>query len=158
MKRRDLFIKRLVTTFIVAGLTLPSLAAQIGRPSSPAAMGQSGTQAPQAAQPADLTAIQHIVFIIKENRTFDQMFGTYPGAEGATSGTISTGQVLPLGQTPDRVPRDIGHYFWDSTAATNFGRMDGFDLNSGPGLECTVNADNHCKTQQSQTSIPNNWE
>ena len=30
--------------------------------------------------------IQHIVFIVKENRSFDQYFGTFPGADGATSG------------------------------------------------------------------------
>lgn len=27
--------------------------------------------------------IKHIVFFIKENRTFDNYFGTYPGADGA---------------------------------------------------------------------------
>ncbi len=53
-----------------------------------------------------LEKIQHIVFIIKENRTFDNYFGTFPGANGATSGTISTGQVIPLGHAPDTLPRD----------------------------------------------------
>ena len=32
------------------------------------------------------TPIDHVVFIIKENRTFDHYFGTYPGADGATRG------------------------------------------------------------------------
>ncbi|MEN3339239.1 MAG: Phosphoesterase family, partial [Acidobacteriota bacterium] len=27
--------------------------------------------------------IQHIVFIVKENRSFDTYFGTFPGADGA---------------------------------------------------------------------------
>ncbi len=30
--------------------------------------------------------IKHVVFIVKENRTFDTYFGTFPGADGATSG------------------------------------------------------------------------
>src|SRR5258708_16433741 len=48
--------------------------------------------------------IQHIVFLIKENRSFDQYFGTFPGADGATSGKISTGQTVPLTHTPDLAP------------------------------------------------------
>ena len=43
---------------------------------------------------SDVTAfqsnIQHIVFILKENRSFDNFFGTFPGADGATHGRIST--------------------------------------------------------------------
>src|SRR5579859_3066920 len=54
------------------------------------------------------TCIQHIVFIVKENRSFDHRFGTFAGANGATSGPISTGQIIQLGTTPDRTPRDIG--------------------------------------------------
>src|SRR5947209_4640916 len=40
--------------------------------------------------------IKHIVFFIKENRTFDNYFGTYPGANGATSAMDSEGQIVPL--------------------------------------------------------------
>src|SRR5258708_6538176 len=43
------------------------------------------------------TKIQHVVYILKENRSFDNYFGTFPGAEGATSGTISTGETVRLG-------------------------------------------------------------
>src|SRR5215831_18514970 len=59
-------------------------------PASGRAVGKSG-----------FDQIEHIVFIIKENHSFDNYFGTFPGANGATSGTISTGQVIPLGHTPD---------------------------------------------------------
>ncbi|MDQ5874725.1 MAG: hypothetical protein M3526_05025, partial [Actinomycetota bacterium] len=30
--------------------------------------------------------IKNFVFLVKENRTFDHMFGRFPGAEGATEG------------------------------------------------------------------------
>src|SRR5690349_2601538 len=30
----------------------------------------------------DPSVIKHIVFIVKENRSFDSMFGTFPGANG----------------------------------------------------------------------------
>ena len=35
--------------------------------------------------------INHIVFVIKENRTFDNYFGTFPGANGATTGQTCDG-------------------------------------------------------------------
>jgi phospholipase C len=72
-----------------------------------------GAGASRAASPraADISLIQHIIFIIKENRTFDNYFGTFPEADGATHGTISTGQVIPLGHLPDSTGRDISHSF-----------------------------------------------
>src|SRR6187401_2423959 len=33
---------------------------------------------------ATRTPIKHVVFLIMENRSFDNMFGTYPGADGAS--------------------------------------------------------------------------
>ena len=52
---------------------------------------------PEAPSDANLAAfrskIQHIVFIIKENRSFDTYFGTFPGADGATTGLVSTGNA-----------------------------------------------------------------
>ena len=32
------------------------------------------------------TPIKHVVFLIKENRTFDNLFGTFPGANGVSTG------------------------------------------------------------------------
>src|SRR5215831_12310475 len=40
--------------------------------------------------------IQHIVFVIKENRSFDTYFGTFPGADGVNNGLISTGERMAL--------------------------------------------------------------
>src|SRR5437899_9277635 len=78
-----------------------------------------------------LRKIQHIVYIIKENRTFDNYFGKFPDAEGATSGTISTGKVVPLRQAPDRTPRDIAHSWEAALTAMDGGKMDQFDLIGG---------------------------
>jgi len=64
--------------------------------------------AEHASQP-DLTKIQHIVFLVRANRTFDNMFGQFPGAGGATQATMSTGAVVPLGRTPDQTTHDLGH-------------------------------------------------
>src|ERR1700704_743643 len=78
------------------------------------------------ASAQDMTQIKHIVFIIKENRTFDNYFGTFPGAMGATSGPISNGQTIALNHTPDRV-RDLGHGWKDASTAINGGKMNQFD-------------------------------
>jgi phospholipase C len=93
--------------------------------------------------------IQRIVFIIKENRTFDNYFGTFPGAEGATSGQISTGDTIPLLNVP-RIPHDISHAFDPCVTAINGGLMNQFDLipNGGP-------PDYFGYTQLLEADIPN---
>ncbi|MFI5176211.1 MAG: phospholipase C [Terriglobia bacterium] len=98
-----------------------------------------------------LEKIEHIVFIIKENRTFDNYFGTFPGANGATSGTISTGRVIPLGHAPDRLPRDINHSFNAAVTAMDGGRMDRFDLIQGGNQ----NGDYLAYTQYHESDMPN---
>ena len=100
-----------------------------------------------------LGKIQHIVFIVKENRGFDEYFGTYPGANGATSGKISTGQVMALGHTPDPPKHDMGHEWYDNHNDVDAGRMDRFDQE----LTCSVNGDMQCMTQLRQADIPNYW-
>ena len=96
--------------------------------------------------------IQHVVFIIKENRTFDNYFGTFPGANGATSGPISTGQVIPLGPSPDfTYPLDPEHDFGGAVEGMDGGKMDLFDL-IGAG---NVNGNFLAYTQFSQADIPN---
>ena len=41
--------------------------------------------APAITAPPGLEKIQHFIFIMQENRSFDHYFGTYPGAEGIPS-------------------------------------------------------------------------
>lgn len=72
--------------------------------------------------------IEHVVFLIKENRSFDTYFGTFPGADGATTGVTSHGKVVALGRTPDRTPYDLGHSWQDALYAIDGGRMDKFDV------------------------------
>ncbi len=118
--------------------------------------GTSGYSTQVNATPEFATGfanIQHIVFIIKENRTFDNLFGTYPGANGATTATISTGEVIPLGHTSDRVARDMDHSWHGSFIATDYGRMDGFDLIQ----QANINDDYLSLTQHTQSDMPNYW-
>src|SRR6202011_1700382 len=86
-------------------------------------------RAPTQPAPGEgIQKIQHIVFLIKENRSFDNYFGTFPGADGATTGKISTGDVIPLGHTPDRTPHDLCHSWFCATQSIDGGNMDRFDM------------------------------
>ena len=118
---------------------------------------QSDGPQPQGRPAQDVTALTHFVFIVKENRTFDNYFGTYPGADGATSGTISTGQVIPLAQAADLLTRDFGHDWLSAVTAVDGGKMDRFDLikQAMPPFACSINNDYLCYTQFTQQDIPN---
>ena len=72
--------------------------------------------------------IEKIVIIIKENHTFDNMFGRFPGANGATDALLSTGERIPLKRAPDVYPHDIAHNFYAGLTGVNGGKMTGFDL------------------------------
>ncbi len=114
--------------------------------------GSSPLPPPPPPPTGDITKIQHIVFIVKENRTFDNYFGMFPGANGATSGKISTGATIPLGHTPDKTPHDIAHDWQSALLAIDGGKMDKFDLitggNSPPGQYLSY-------TQLVEADIPN---
>jgi phospholipase C len=96
--------------------------------------------------------IQHVVFIIKENRSFNNYFGTFPGATGATSGPVSDGQTIALPHTPDRV-RDLGHGWADANTAINGGKMNQFDLVQYGN----INGDYMSMSQLYQSDLPNYW-
>ncbi len=114
----------------------------------------SAPSAPTAAVAAFQSQIKHIVFIIKENRTFDHYFGTFPGADGTTTGVISTGQHIALGHAQDRMPHDIGHEWADAHTAMHDGRMDRFDLVSSAAGD---NGEFLSLTQFLASDIPNYW-
>lgn len=95
--------------------------------------------------------IQHIVFIIKENRSFDSYFGRFPGADGALVGRTSDGSTVRLTPTPDKTPYDIGHDWRDSEKAIDGGRMDHFDLIGNGRVEGILLP----YTQMRESEIPN---
>lgn len=99
-----------------------------------------------------MSQISHMIFIVKENRSFDNYFGTFPGVDGATSGETSTGTVVPLGQTPDATGVDLCHSWDCAHEAIDNGKMDGFNLFSP-----VVNGALLSYTQLSQSQIPNYW-
>ena len=85
--------------------------------------------------------IAHVIVIIQENRSFDNFFATFPGADGATTGRVAAvpgpersqcpyprATTVPLAQHPLVEGRDFGHNYGDFLIAYDNGKMDGFNL------------------------------
>ena len=105
------------------------------------------------ASPPGATRIKHVFFILKENHTFDNYFGAFPGVDGASTGVTHTGRVVTLGPALNFFPRDIGHTFDDAVKAIDGGKMDKFDLIAGAHQSGRlVNY-----TRFTQAQIPNYW-
>jgi phospholipase C len=132
---------------LFAGVGALSSQAQVG-PASSKPMLHQPMRAPSGAQ-----LIQHFVFIIKENRSFDSYFGAFPGADGATQGVISNGQVVPLAPNPDITPHDLTHTSGGAITDIDNGKMDDFDV-PAYGNE---NGDLLPYRQFTQSGIPNYW-
>ena len=69
--------------------------------------------------------IQHIVIIVQENRSFDNLFSGFPGADSATTG-VSYGQVVPLNSIPLEYGVDLDHSHPGWWADWDNGLNDGF--------------------------------
>ncbi len=84
------------------------------------------------ATPAPTTPIKYIVVLMMENRTFDNLFGQFPKANGIT-----------LPQATDPVYRDFDHQGPPVIAAMDGGKMDEFPARG--------------QVQYTQADIPNYW-
>jgi phospholipase C len=87
-------------------------------------------RAPAASLPLR-TYVDHVVIVIQENRSFDNFFAGWPGADAATFGYASNGSKISLRRITFAGP-DISHAWPDAITAWDNGKMDGFDReNSG---------------------------
>jgi phospholipase C len=96
--------------------------------------------------------IKHVVVIVKENHTFDNYFGTFPGAEGTTQCKTSQGMITAP-QAPDSTSRDLCHEHSCALSDWNGGAMDGWLGVAG----ASMNNDNLFCAQYGEPSIPNYW-
>jgi phospholipase C len=63
----------------------------------------------QALNTTGAGKIQHIVYIVQENRSFDNLFHGYPGADTVSSGKDSKGKTIQLRPYPLGHPYEIDH-------------------------------------------------
>jgi phospholipase C len=92
---------------------------------------------------AQSVTFQHIVFIVQENRTPDNLFGSNPtfepGVDIATSGLNSLGQTIPLAALPLANCYEVIHGHNQFVKQYDKGKMDGADKNPiVPSTGCTV--------------------
>ena len=78
---------------------------------------------------AGSTPIKHVVIIVQENRSFDNLFQGYPGADTVASGKGSSGQTIAL------QPMSLaGQYFIDHSLTAMIAACDG--TGTLPGTKC----------------------
>ncbi|HEV3195957.1 MAG TPA: alkaline phosphatase family protein [Candidatus Cybelea sp.] len=70
--------------------------------------------------------IDHIVIIVQENRSFDNLFEGFPHAHSSPTGKLPNGGTTRLKPVSLAAPYDISHAFQDAKTAYDRGRMDGF--------------------------------
>jgi phospholipase C len=78
----------------------------------------------------DIHTIQHVVIVMQENRSFDEYFGTYPGADGIPDGVCvpdpaTSACVAPYHDTND-LNQGAGHSAANARTDIDGGQMDGF--------------------------------
>jgi len=125
MKKRSLWSTHLLSSMVLLALVAILPAALV-----------PGRAAAQAADPPTSTPIKHFLFLMQENHSFDNYFGTYPGANGIPEGTC-----IPVDPTdpanaecirPFRIGDndvemdDPDHSDQTHRLQYNAGRMDGF--------------------------------
>ena len=153
-----------VATLAARDGTLPELSVTDGhttrgpKPAAPAADVRRSRVRERNREPRQTTSakayaarrrLRHVVFIIKENRTFDHLFGRFPGADGATKGVTCDGTVVPLAEAANKAGSPL-HSFAAGITAINGGAMNCFDqLQDGTDLEGYV--------QYRRRGIPNYW-
>lgn len=98
-----------------------------------------------------IAGVQHVVIIVSENRSFDHMFGTYPGADGVTVGQTKTGP-LALAHSTDPPLVNCPHNWGQAHTDIDGGKMDGFAANCS-----VVGGINQAYVQLWQSDIPQLW-
>ena len=87
-----------------------------------------GGGVPSAAPPASPAHqyVKHIVIVIQENRSFDNLFSGFPGADAPSFGYAGKKRIA-LHPTPLEDPGNIENNWRDSISGWNHGKMNGFE-------------------------------
>ncbi|MGC1379846.1 MAG: alkaline phosphatase family protein [Candidatus Baltobacteraceae bacterium] len=70
--------------------------------------------------------VQHVVIVVQENRSFDNLFSGFPAADAPRFGYAGSVRVR-LHPTPLEDPGDIENNWRDAIDSWNHGKMDGFE-------------------------------
>jgi len=142
----------LVGVMVIAACGSPSQGKPADAATDPLVDAHGATDAAPDATPIPIP-IKHVVIVVKENHTFDNYFGSFPGADGISQILTSSGLITPP-RAPDRTLRDLCHSH--DCALTDYagGAMSGWDAVDGS----SVNGDNLAYAQYQEDDIPNYWQ
>jgi phospholipase C len=79
--------------------------------------------------------IQHVVIVVQENRSFDNLFATFPGADGTKKGKMEGRGPVKLRARNLVENCDFGHSYNGFIKDYNGGKMNGFGTEGG-GKQC----------------------
>jgi phospholipase C len=94
--------------------------------------------------------IKHIIWIVKENHTFDNMFGRFHGADGTTVARAGA-RIVPMTTTPDELKTDLDHTGNTAIVGVNGGKMN--DFYKAPNA--VQGGQNMADSQYAPSEIPN---
>jgi len=137
---------------MLTALALAAVAAATYRPYRPPTPASPGPAPSRSVAPR--YPIKHVVIIVRENHSFDNLFGRFPGADGTTHTELASGRTVPLLRTPDHTVLDISHDGDAASFAVDQGRMDRFAELPG----AVQNGRDLANSQYQQTDIPNYWK
>jgi phospholipase C len=123
---RHLTLRPLVRA--LAAITASVLGAVLGACASNSSSPSPSLYETLPVQPPihDQGIIKHVIIIVQENRSFDNLFNGFPGADTVSSGRTPTGTVA-LSVLPLEFGTDAGHGHHDFVSAYDGGKLDGFD-------------------------------
>jgi len=140
---------KVVWKTLLLGLGMVMVFMPVGRNAAP-----QGPAAGGSAPPHGFEKIQHVIWIIQENHSFDNYFGTFPNADGLPPSTClpelpgSKQCVKPFHMPPGQPLLDLEHSWETAQAAYDHGTMDGF---------VWVEGSPYTMGYYDQTDIPNYW-
>ncbi len=125
----------------------------------PVSAGQTAPQHKTCKTSLSCSPITHIVFIIKEDHTFDSLFGTFPNANGATTYRTADGKLHRLGHQPIYIKQSLTKDAQAAEQAIDDGKLDGFSQNTGVRQinAYSGQAMDISDSQLYQSDIPNYW-
>jgi phospholipase C len=115
--------KKMKAAFALAALAFSGCASAAAPPSAmPAAV-----RAARRGDPAGATPIQHVVIVMQENRSFDNLFHGFPGADSANAG-YGHGKRYAMKPWSMTSLGDINHGHYQFLEDYDGGKNDGFDV------------------------------
>jgi phospholipase C len=142
-QRRGITRRQLLAAGAASGVGV--IAAGCGRGTASPTVAKSAAVAPAGS---DLGAVEHVIFLMMENRSFDHYYGTYPGVRGfddhrstdlgpfsqpypANTSAAPVGRLLPfhldtVGTDLADCTFDLTHNWGPQHQCRNGGRMDSF--------------------------------